>query len=106
MPCYDPCYCNSDFCVECNPERVSEKARQADDLERQLKEANRKNGWLTAALCLVTKHLESFNCSFNDIVEEIPDEAFKEAGITRGELVAWKIRHNREDALRRGREGI
>ena len=100
MPCYDD---DHDPRYICEGER-----KRADKAERNLLGMTQKAEWLTAALCLMTNPAVTSVAtdSFEKYLSSVAPELWKESGIKKKDLLAWKKAHDAEDIKRRALEKL
>lgn len=103
MPCYtDPYPSYRD------EGEITRYKNRISDIEGELLAKADTVNWLTAALCLMTdSRLTSYaNTDFEKYVSNITPEMWKESGIKKKDLIAWKKAHDAEDIKRRALEKL
>lgn len=103
MPCYTepmPSYRDEG--------EINRFKKQIADLERELLAKTDTVNWLTAALCLMTdRNVTCYATSdFEKYLSSVTPELWKESGIKKKDLLAWKKAHDAEDIKRRALEKL
>lgn len=101
MPCYDS--------RDHDPQYICQGERErADRAEAQLANEEKRSAWLTAALCLMTNPAVTCYATsdFEKYLSSVKPELWKESGIKKKDLLAWKSAHDAEDIKRRALEKL